>query len=70
MKLWVIEDRDSAGLGLFITNSASRNGALRKWRKNGGVNMKLVTAEQVDWIHLAEVTGTLGETSYKRVSQS
>jgi len=63
MSLWVIENLDACGEGMFICEAWSKAEALRIYRKkNKGV--KVTSCEKLKWVDLALVTGERGESYY------
>lgn len=63
--MWVIENLDDAGEGMFVCDAPNRKAALRiHRRKNKG--LKVTSCEQIKWVDLALVTGELGESYYSK----
>ncbi len=63
MSLWVIENLDDCGEGMFVCEAWSKAEALRiHAKKNKG--MKVTSCEKLKWVDLALVTGERGEFLY------
>lgn len=63
MSLWVIENLDDAGEGMFVCDAPNKKTALKMHdEKNKG--MKVLDCQRVKWVDLALVTGKLGESYY------
>lgn len=63
MALWVIENLDDAGEGMFCVDAGSKGEAMRiHMQKNPG--LKITSIEKLKWVDLALVTGERGESYY------
>lgn len=61
--MWVIENLDDAGEGMFVCDAPDEETALRMHsEKNNGV--EVTSCEQLPWVDLALVTGERGESYY------
>ena len=60
--MWVIENLDDAGEGLFACDAATKEEALRMHSEKN--KAEVMTCEETPWIDLALVTGVCGESFY------
>ena len=64
MPLFLIENMDDCGEGMFIVDAASKKDALRMHNKMER-HAKVTDISKVKWVSLALVTGERGECYYK-----
>ena len=61
--MWIIENVDSFGEGMFICDAASKEEALRKHAEKNK-DLEVTRCEQSEWVDLALITGRHGASSY------
>ena len=63
MALWIIENEDEAGEGMFVVDATTKEKAIEKHNeRNPGI--KITSIEKSEWVDLALVTGERGESYY------
>ena len=63
MALWIIENEDEAGEGMFVVDAPTKEKAIEEHnKKNPG--LKITSVEKSKWVDLALVTGERGESMY------